>query len=153
MRGIRAWLEYVPARRKRRRIHHLVKRHINRKLEQKYIIEWRKWTDVQLAIYEASLKRAYEVYHANITRKNFQLWKVNAKNIAEERAEQLEKAIKLWSANSLEFCYHRWKENVAQIVADKAAEYRQMQFMLSMDMGDQEAERQRMAREDNLMKE
>lgn len=153
MRGLRSWLEYVPAKRKRKRIKYLVKRHIGRKLEQQYIREWRKWTDVQVAIYEASLKRSLEVYYGNISRKQFQLWKANAKNIAEERAEQLQKAIKLWTSNSLEFCFHRWKDNAVKQVADKAAEYRQMQFMLSMDMGDQEAERKRMEREEKLMRE
>ena len=153
MRGLRCWLEYAPAKRKRRRIRDLVKRHAGRKFEKEYICKWKAWKDTQKAIYDASLLRATKMYHERVYRNNFDLWKATATVWREEREEQIRKAIELWNSNSFEFCFHRWKENADHQIAERQAQYRQQHFLMEMSEGDQEAERQRMAYEENLTRE
>ena len=153
MRGLRSWMEYAPARRQRRRIHALVARHAGRLFEKRYIRLWKSWSDFQKEVYEASLLRATELYQERVWRNTFGLWHATTKLWKEEREEQLRAAIALWQGNSLEFCFHRWKENKDYQIAQKAAEYQQMQFMMSMMEGDQVAEIERMAHEEKIMRE
>jgi hypothetical protein len=148
IRGVRALLDNLGNKRRRRRLKWLADRHAMRLRTSWVMRTWIAYTAEEVRIREESIKLAVYKWNRSVMMLRLHAWRVYVFTVLEERAEALARAVWLCNLTLIRKVFHAYKTAAHELHEERIAQANQQWFAKMMEEGNEERELRDMAEDE-----